>query len=216
MFRGERFLHPDLGFTLRFPKGWDTANTSQAVGATSPRRNGVVFLEHAGSGKNVNEAADTWIEEGRKAGLSIDSRKPIKLMGGDALRVKGGVRGRGGSMRILATFLTGRKSTYRIIGMSRSMSRHESLFINVARSFRRMTPELLAQVQETRVRLVEAQPDEALSDLAKRGGSDWAGLRLGIMNGMMPNHRFKGGELVKITKTEPYQPQNLAGAGPSR
>ena len=65
VFRGARFLHPDMGFTIRFPKGWNYHNTSRAVGAVSPRRNGQVFLEHSGPGKDPGKAADAWIEKGK-------------------------------------------------------------------------------------------------------------------------------------------------------
>jgi hypothetical protein len=33
------------------------------------------------------------------------------------------------------------------------------------------------------------------------------------MNGIQPSHRFQGGELVKITKAEPYRPQELTPTG---
>jgi hypothetical protein len=33
------------------------------------------------------------------------------------------------------------------------------------------------------------------------------------MNGIQPSHRFEGGELVKITKPEAYQPDGVSGVG---
>ncbi len=211
IFRGERFLHPDLGFTIRFPKGWDLHNTNRAVGAVSRRRNGQVLLEGAGRGRDAAAAADAWAEQGKKAGLRVDSRKSIKLVGRDAVRLEGSLRGRGGSMRVLATFVPWRDSVYRIIGGSLSMGKHEALFISTARSFRPMTRELLAEVHELRLRLIGAQPAETLVELAARGGSDWTGLQLAVLNGMQPSHRFEGGELVKITKFEAYVPQGAEG-----
>ena len=44
MFLGDVFLHPGLGFKLRFPRSWQKQNTPQAVGAQSPRGDAVVFL----------------------------------------------------------------------------------------------------------------------------------------------------------------------------
>ncbi len=116
-------------------------------------------------------------------------------------------------MRLHATFLPWRGSIYRIVGVSTSMGKHKSLFINTARSFRPMTPELLAGVSELRLRLVKAQSAETLADLAKRSGTDWTAMQLGIINGIQPSHRFNGGELVKITKPETYRPENAASAG---
>ena len=44
MFVGDRFVHPALGFTVRFPSGWRKQNTNRAVGAVEPRGEAVVFL----------------------------------------------------------------------------------------------------------------------------------------------------------------------------
>ncbi len=213
IFRGERFMHPDLGFTIRFPKGWKPHNTNRAVGAVSQNRRAQVFLEPSGRGSDPSAAAEAWAEKGRKEGLAIDSRKSIKLVGRDAVRLEGGARGRGGSLYVHATFLPWRGSIYRIVGVSSSRRKHESLFINTARSFRPMTRELLAEVRELRLRLVKAQSAETLADLAKRSGTNWTAMQLGIINGIQPSHRFKGGELVKITKTETYRPEDAAWAG---
>ena len=75
-----------------------------------------------------------------------------------------------------------------------------------------MTRELLAELRELRVRLIEAQPTETLAELAKRSGSDWTAMQLGVLNGIQPSHRFEGGELVKITKAESYRPEGAAWA----
>jgi predicted Zn-dependent protease len=44
LFLGDVFLHPVLGFKLRFPRSWQKQNTPQAVGAQSPRGDAVVYL----------------------------------------------------------------------------------------------------------------------------------------------------------------------------
>ena len=44
VFEDSLFLHPDLGFAITFPEGWDTTNQPQAVGAINPDRNAVLFL----------------------------------------------------------------------------------------------------------------------------------------------------------------------------
>jgi predicted Zn-dependent protease len=209
VFRGARFMHPDLAFTIRFPDRWDLHNTNRAVGAVSRDRRAQIFFEHAGAGRDPAAAAEAWVEEASKEGFRVDSRKSIKLVGRDAVRVEGGVRGRGGSLSVLATFLSWRGSVYRIIGVSSSIRKHEPFFVNVARSFRPMTRELLADIRELRLHLVEAQPAETLAELAKRGGTDWTAVQLAVMNGVQPSHRFEGGELVKITKAETYRPEGV-------
>jgi predicted Zn-dependent protease len=211
IFRGGRFLHPDLAFTIRFPDGWKQHNTARAVGAISRDRRAQIFLE-AGGGSDPAAAAEAWAEKSTEEGLRVDSRKSIKLVGRDAVRLEGGVHGAGGVLRVHATFLAWRGSVYRIVGVSTSIRKHEPLFVQVARSFRPMTRELLAEVRELRLRLVEAHPGESLADLAKRSGTDWTAMQLGVINGIQPSHRFEGGELVKITKAETYRPEGVARA----
>jgi predicted Zn-dependent protease len=212
VFVGTRFLHPDLAFTLRFPDGWQPRNTPRAVGALAPDRRAQVALEHAGKGRDPAAAADAWLLEGAAHGLRVDSRKPIRLAGGDAVRILGGIRAEV-PLGVHATFLASRGSIYRIIGVTTSMQRHEPLFTSVARSFRPMTQDLLESVRELRVRLVPAQGGETLQELAKRSGSEWTAVELGVLNGVGGTHRFEGGELVKVAKSEAYRPEGLARAG---
>ncbi len=213
IFRDERFLHPDLGFTIRFPSGWNLQNMAQAVGAISRDRRGQVFLEPAGRGREPAAAAEAWAQKGQEHGLRVESSKSIKLIGRDAVRLEGSVLGRQGSLGVHATFLSWRGSVYRIVGVSQSIRKHQPLFLSVARSFRAMTPELLGEVRELRLRLIEAQPAETLSELANRSGTDWTAGQLGIINGIRSTHRFEGGELVKITKAETYRADGAAWTG---
>ncbi len=209
VFMGARFLQPDMAITLRFPEGWAPRNSPAAVGALSPDRRAQVVLESAGKASDPATAADTWLREGAAQGLRVDSRKSIRLMGGDAVRITGGVRA-GVPLGVHATFLALRGSVYRIVGLTTSMQRHEPVFTNVARSFRPMTPDLLEEVRELRLRLTPAGKGETLVDLAKRAESPWTAVELGVLNGVSPTHRFGGGELVKVTKSEAYRPEGLA------
>jgi predicted Zn-dependent protease len=43
-FEGTLFLHPELGFQIRFPDGWRLQNSPRAVGAMSPHRDAIVYL----------------------------------------------------------------------------------------------------------------------------------------------------------------------------
>ena len=44
IFDGTRFLHPVLGFTLEFPKGWKTANAPTHVSAYHPAKEAQLSL----------------------------------------------------------------------------------------------------------------------------------------------------------------------------
>jgi len=44
VFQDNKFLHPDLGFVITFPKGWETTNQPTTVGAVHPDRRGAIFV----------------------------------------------------------------------------------------------------------------------------------------------------------------------------
>ena len=44
IFEGDRFLHPDLDFQIRFPARWRTNNSAQSVGALAPGRDAMIYL----------------------------------------------------------------------------------------------------------------------------------------------------------------------------
>ncbi len=212
VFDGQRFLHADLGFTLRFPDGWTLRNTTQAVGAISPDRRAPVLLEGGSAGNDAAEAAAAWIQEGAAQGLRVRSSQPVKLRGRVAQRVIGWVSG-GGRMGVMATFVPWRDRVYRIIGISVSPERFEPLFVSTVRSFRPMSRELLARVYETRLRIVRAQPGETVEAVSKRLGNEIPVLQTAVLNGVRSDHRFAGGEPVKIGLKEAYRPRAAEAAG---
>ncbi|MBW2280496.1 MAG: M48 family metalloprotease [Deltaproteobacteria bacterium] len=57
VFIGDRFLHPDLDFSIRFPRNWRTVNAQMAVGAVAPSRNVQIFLSQPTRGTDPKAAA---------------------------------------------------------------------------------------------------------------------------------------------------------------
>ena len=208
VFRGDRFLHPDLGFTIRFPAGWETANTHTAVGAMARDRTAQVVLEHAGKGTSLEKALAEFSEETDDAGVNLEPPEPIQIGGFPALRVHGRASSRLGGVRLLITFIDSRGHTYRVTGVSRAEhDRNQALFLNVARSFRPVSREMLANIEETRLRLVEAQGGETLDGLSSRTGNAWSINRTAVMNGLFATDTLQPGQLVKVAVAQPYQPE---------
>jgi predicted Zn-dependent protease len=210
VFDGARFLHPGLGFTLRFPDGWALRNTPAAVGALAPDRRAQIFLEHGGSARAAIEAARQWAEQGLGHGLRVYEGSPVRLAGREAYRLRASAPVAGEPLGLLATFLPWRSGMLRLVGASASPARHDPVFLNVARSFRPLTPELLARVKETRLALAAARPGESLAELSRRSGNAWPLLRTAAANGLRADHRFLGSELVKIAESAPYRPASAA------
>ncbi len=61
-------------------------------------------------------------------------------------------------------------------------------------------------MKSARLRIVRAQSGENLATLSRRSGDAWDVSTTAVYNGVFSNHRFSGGEQVKIATVEPYVP----------
>jgi predicted Zn-dependent protease len=213
VFVGQRFIHPDLGFSLLFPQGWGTTNSNLAVGARSPRRDASVFLTAQTSDGEPQAVAEHFVEKSREdASIEVRESKPVKIGSFDAWRMKLDVSGRGPALQVWLTFLSYRKAVWRMTGVSPAMAgdRYTPAILNTMRSFRPLQPEDLEALRYEELQVVKARPDETLIALGERTGNVWEPVRTAVYNGVFHNHRFEGGELVKIAHRVPYVPESRA------
>lgn len=207
VFKRNRFLHPDMGFTIRFPDGWEGRNTHSAVGALSPERNAQVVLEFGGTGTDLDAAAEKYIAKMGKDGLRLEQPEKVTIGGRKALRSRGTASTGRGSFHAVVTWLLwkhdGQDVIFRITGLSLSRQ-HEGIFVNVARSFRPITQREIASIKETRLRIVLAQEGETLAALSQRTRNKWNVNTTAVANGVHTNDRLAKDFPVKIAREEPY------------
>jgi predicted Zn-dependent protease len=205
VFEGDRFLHPDLDFQVRFPSGWQTSNSNQVVGAMSRERDAVVYLTADQPEGDPREVAEAFVAKtNRELPVEVEESVPVKIGQIDAWRVR--LRGRG--LVASVTFLPYRGATWRITSVSSSLAARKYLgrMLNTARSFRPLTLGERNRIHGTRVHLVTAYPREDLSSLSARSGNAWDVSTTAVFNGIFASHRFEGGELVKTAQVERYLP----------
>ena len=201
VFQGEHFLHPELGFGLRFPRGWATQNTRQAVGAVSLRRDAAIFLEHQAQGISVQRAAQGFLASDAGQGLRVGAVQPIRIGALAGARVEGSASG----LSIVITWIAYDGSVYRITGVSRPpLKRYEGSFRAVARSFRPLPPDAQLGLTERRLRIATARAGESLPALSQRSRNTWNIQETAVMNEFFADVRFRGGELVKVAVEEDY------------
>jgi predicted Zn-dependent protease len=167
-----------------------------------------VFLEGGSPPGDVQQVALGWVEqEAEKTRISVEDSKPVKIGAIDAWRVDANAAGAGGSVRALLTFIPFDQSTWRITGVSPSAfaSRYEGAMLATARSFRPLTAQE-RQVEVTRLRFAKARAGETLAAFSERTGNTWTVNDTAVYNGVFADHRFEGGELVKFSRKETYQP----------
>lgn len=203
VFDGGLFLHPDIGFQIHFPEGWRTQNTNRAVGAFSPRRDAVVYLTADLPPGELRELADEFVEKELQGRARIRDSKPVKLGTLDAWRVEVDAPSARGSTYVLSTLFAFRDATWRITGMTPTglASRNRGRILATTRSFRPIDRTRAAKIQGTWLHVVTARANEDPAALAERTGSVWNAARTAVANGVDTNHRFAGGERVKIART---------------
>jgi predicted Zn-dependent protease len=207
VFVGDRFLHPDLDFQLRFPSGWYHSNTNQAVGAGSPRGKAAVFMSGdlpSGDPKLVGEG---WVEKIKsQQKVKVKSSKPVKIGQIRAWRIELEIKSGSPNLTSFVTFIPFAGGTWRITGTSTSgaIDDFRGRLLNTARSFRPMTDKERSSIMATRMQVVTARGGEDIPGLSKRTRNAWDPTVTAVYNGVLPNHRFERGDLVKIALVTPY------------
>ncbi len=209
VFQGDHFIHPILDFQISFPAGWKQVNSNRAVGAIAPRGDAVVFLMADQPEGDPRAMADAWVEKTRETQrINVTESKPVKVGRIDAWRMRVEISGRGGKAASYVTFIPYREATWRITGMARALVANKYLgrTLSTSRSFRPLNEQERRSIRVMRLHAVEALPGEDLTGLSRRSGNAWAPSDTAHYNGLFVDHRFEGGELVKIVRIEPYVP----------
>jgi len=209
VFRGTHFLHPGLAFQMRFPEGWHTLNDHQNVGASAPDGKAIVFLSVEGKAADPNTFAQKFLASiSERYSLEIVRDRPIVIGGIASRRVA--VNGRANGRRLSAqlTFIPYRGLMYRITAVApkRAAEHYVAQARNTVRSFGPLAEEARGGFEVMRLRTTRALPGETIPSLMERTGSGMRPGGIAVINGLFVDHRFSGGELVKIAAIETYTP----------
>lgn len=194
-FKGQRFYHPDLEFTLDFPEGWKTQNSPEAVYAQSQDAGALIIFDSAGK------------EAPKSAGEKFIAQEGIVAGGVSEARINGLNAWRGyfkatmddGEYVGLATFVAHGDATWRILALASSakFSGFQSTFNANAASFARLTDKAALAVQPARVSLVRADRDMTIDEFARRYPSSIPIEKLAVINGLEKNGVIHQGEYAK-------------------
>ena len=204
VFRGDLFLHPDLDFALRFPKGWLTQNSPQAVAAVSPKRDGIFYLKHGGPGEDAVAYTEKFLEDPANKGFNVTEKKTVVIGGMPSVRLAGTSGTARGRVKVQMSFVPYKGSMYLLTGMSMGKAHYKGVFLNTMRSFGPLTPEQRAQIQELRLRIATARSGESLKALSGRTGNVWDVQQIAVANAIYTTDKLDGGALVKVAVPTQY------------
>jgi predicted Zn-dependent protease len=213
VFEEERFLHPDLGFSVQFPTGWRTKNLNDQVVAIAPKRDAVVLLQLDSRGDDPRAAA---IAYAMREDLHLADDISLRVGGLPAFRARALVPTSFGRIPAEITWIAHEGMVYRLLaGMQPgSLRSYEGIFRKYSHSFRALTPEERAGIGELRLRLARVQDGETMAELSARTGNEWDPAYTAVANGLAPAAPLAPGTLIKIAVREPYVPEPRSEPGP--
>lgn len=209
IFRGTRFLHPDLDFTIYFPDGWTPVNTAQAVGAFTPRRDARIALELAGPGEDPETAARGFLAERLKGGKArVDRSAPITIGGRPAFEAVVIVPTANGTLLAQLTFvaLGGRVYVISTVATATSFAGYRGRAAATVRSLRTLEDHERQSIEVMRLRSFRAEAGETLAEASRRARNALDLQRTALANGLFTEARLREGQVLKVAVTEPYRP----------
>ena len=207
-----RFIHPDLRFSIRFPQGWATMNTQQAVRALSPARDAQATLSvvDSGGGAELSKVVDDFIEsEFEGMTIHVQDRRDIKIGDLSAIRIEGRVsRGLGG-LAAQMTFVRYGDLVYRLTVLSAADSgaKYRGRGRAFAHSFRPLDDQAVRSLSVTRLRIARAHDNETLQALSNRTRNELELVFTGVLNGLYASTTLEYRTPIKIGIAEPYLPK---------
>ncbi len=213
IFRDTLFMHPDLDFAVRFPRGWQTQNSPQAVLAKPEQGNALIGL------LPVPKTEGTDAKGAARKALMDAAQQNLRAEDLGAVRVGAA---RGYAVRVLAsqnqlverTYFPYGGSVYAFQAMApqSDWATWADAFERVVQSFRPLNDDDRALISETRLALVPAKSGETLEQVSKRSGNAWSAAETALYNGLRGDERLASGFLVKIGSARPYVPKPNAAS----
>jgi predicted Zn-dependent protease len=208
IFRDTLFLHPDLDFALKFPTGWQTQNSPQAVMAKPAQGNALIGLIAVpkSEGADARSAARKLLSDAAQQSLPAEDGGQVRV--GSA---------RGYLVRVLVnqnqlierTYFAHGDGVFALQNVTLQAERDawSDAFERTQQSFRRLSDDDRALITETHLTLVRAKAGETLEQVSKRSDNVWSAAETALYNGLRGDEKLAAGFLVKIGREKPYAPK---------
>jgi predicted Zn-dependent protease len=209
LFDEGRFVHPEMGFSIRFPKGWTTMNGQAAVSAISPARDAQATLTVEGTGTDIEKVVDEFIRnEVDGIRVRVRTRKRVKLGDLPAIRIEGSASTGLIGLAHQMTFVAHEGLIFRlsVVSYSSRDAKYRGRGRAFAHSFRALDEAGIYSLMVTRLRIARALPNETLQALSERTHNDLEVVFTGVMNDLYASTTLTKGALIKIGLDEPYLP----------
>lgn len=194
------FLHPELRFKIRFPRGWQVQNTRSVVAAVDPGGAAAIQLTLAREQASPEDYAGTL---SRQPGIRMLDGQRTSINGNPAFLGAWEVQDQnsGRSLGVLAAFITYRGNLYQIAGLTavQNLRAASGTFEDSLKSFDQLDDPQALNAQPDHVRLHTTRAGDTLRSLAERVGNRRVTIdQLALLNRLEPNEPLKAGVQVKL------------------
>jgi len=203
IFHGQKFLHPDLNFTITFPGDWLTVNTPSLVGAYRENNEAMIFISAIGKATDPEQLGKALVNElQNKHNKRAESAEPVKVGEWPGYLVKFNDTSGSETAHIYYLWVTIRDLTYTLIGAGADQYKED--LRKAVLSLRPLTSEERNSIIGIRLRIATAQAGETLTELSQRTGNVWKADYTAMINNFPENEKLEEGQLIKIAREEQY------------
>ncbi len=204
VFEKTTFLHPDLGFHLRFPSDWKTENGRAHVVGGSPDGTVVVVLTVAAPGNDPMHGVRAFEKDLAQPLTARIDRATID--GLPAAHTAGSAESDGRRVAIELWWIALEGQVFQLTGIAPTRTEAESrpLIAAIAKTFGTLTAAERTRITERRLRLIAARPRESMTAFTLRTGTPWKPELVTVANGLERGSPLPTDHRLKIAKTEPY------------
>jgi predicted Zn-dependent protease len=208
-FQGDRYLHPELQFTVNLPAGWKHANLRQAVIAASPDQDGIVQI----SGTTFTDPAQALQQFTAQQGVNVigapgrvSNTLPSAAQQFSATTEQGELAG-------MVAFIAHKGHVYQVLELAApaKLSAYAPIFSQVPATFAQLTDQSALAVQAGRVQVLTAPRALTLGQLYQERPSTASVETIALINQMEPGTPLAAGQKVKwVVGGMKEQPISLA------
>jgi len=201
-FVGDLFLHPELDFRVRFPKGWKQVNTDRSVGAAEPG-GAFVTLQLAGRGDHPKQLVQE-LERAAQRPLEVEY---FEVGGLPVARSRATVQTGKGPYAAALVWIAKDGLIYQVSGLAPVAHEpdYRPVFAAVVESFGSLRDSDRDQIRVSKLRVAYARAGETVGEVAERTGSTWDPEEAAIANALEPDTRLAAGTPLKMAIAERYE-----------
>lgn len=197
--RGSEFLHPILGFAVRFPQGWTVINGEDQVSAQrSDSSNAGMVLQLSSATGNLQQVAPAGMAQAGWRQIS-GSRSTINGLDAYVGTYEGSANNT--AVTIRAAHVRAGNQTYIIAGIapSNEFAASEQTFSSAIGTFRALSTQEADRIQPSRVDFHVVRSGETWDSIARNvGGGTIKASTLAIMNGTEAGTPPRVGDRVRV------------------